>query len=459
MPDTFELVAHRVLDVGSGMTAMLASGSTAWACVPHDQYAPLVGGLPLAADRIPSGLEELWRAGMVARNGAVCPDARPSARGSPSSLLLKMTGACDYVCTYCYDFEPSRWSAKLSHDRMIAALAGLLARRDDLSVVFHGGEPLLRFRAIQAVVATCRERWPDKRIRFAIQTNGSRLTAEIVAFLDREGFSVGLSLDGSDEAANRHRLVRGGPSALERIRRFMDDHPDFVRARCGVVAVVSRSSADAVGDFALWLQDRGVNGLSLSFLDAEGRAEGLGDERLTPAEAVGVYARLVGLIRDGAIGALAVRTLLSRMANLFTFTPTDFCHRGPCAAADEFMVLDAEGRGRTCDCVYDAFFEVDGPGGEQAARDRVIARHGWLGSQGPTCSSCALFGLCGGTCVAKAISANGTPHSVDPVGCALATWFYPEVLAEFAAPGPSPLFDYYERHRGAAVDPFAALAM
>ena len=56
----------------------------------------------------------------------------------------------------------------------------------------------------------------------------------------------------------------------------------------------------------------------------------------------------------------------------------------------------------------------------------------------------------GKSAVANALGRDlGLPVlSVDPIECALSRYLYPELLREFAAGGPMPLFEYYARHRG-----------
>ena len=83
----------------------------------------------------------------------------------------------------------------------------------------------------------------------------------------------------------------------------------------------------------------------------------------------------------------------------------------------------------------------------RAPREAVELRHAWLSEHGSSCQSCALFGLCGGTCVAKAIAQSGTPQAVDAIECALSKYLYPALLEEIASDGPQPLIRYFERHR------------
>jgi uncharacterized protein len=106
-----------------------------------------------------------------------------------------------------------------------------------------------------------------------------------------------------------------------------------------------------------------------------------------------------------------------------------------------------------CDCVYDPFFVLgDGRSAvprndDSDARRAVVDRHAVLRDGTAECGTCALFGLCGGTCVAKAIAHHGRSDAVDPIECALSKYLYPELLREFAAGGELPLFEYYLRHR------------
>jgi len=442
--------------------ALLAERSTGWCLLSRDGYVilsrELRGHAKLAGQVDPvvrQLLQPLWESGLLLIDGTPHPDTRPERSTGPSSLLLKLTGACNFECTYCYDYHPQRFKARLTFERVEEALTALLSKQPRLGLVFHGGEPLLRFDLMKRIVARALELAGDRsRLSFSIQTNGSLFTPEVIEFLEQHDFSVGISLDGIDETSNGLRVNRKGRGTLEKVRSFLDRNAEFVRQRCGFLAVASRASAPGIPAFATWLQDQGINSLTVSFMDLTGRAgESAANEKLGPQEAVALYAELVGMVRKGTIRELALRNLISRIENLFTFQPRDFCHKGPCAAANDFLVLDAEGTFRSCDCVYDPFFflgrdtwqAMEGP--THPARRAIEDRHDWLREQGADCSTCPLFGLCGGTCVAKAIVSRGTPLSIDPVECSIVRYLYPEILEEFDRSGEKPLLAYYHRHR------------
>jgi uncharacterized protein len=454
------LASHRLLDLPSGDVAMLADRSTGWAILPGPAYRAIahftttgVRSLAGADQQSCEIFDKLWDAGLLLADGKGNPATTTSPPQWPDALLLKLTGSCNIECTYCYDYDTSRFRARLGLERICDTLSDLAQHVPRLSIVFHGGEPLLCFDLMCGVVAYA-ERLRDSglEVAFSIQTNATLFTDDSIRFLEEHDFSVGISLDGADDAANALRVVRRGPGVLERVRELMREHPSFVRERCGFLAVASRTSTPHLPDLARWLQDFGVGGLSVTFLDLVGRGTQLASERLEPQEAVDVIAGFVSMVRAGDLHELDLKTITSRVNNLFTFTGRDLCHKGPCGASGEFLVLDAEGRYRSCDCIYDPFFELGAdklPDAGHRQRLAVVARTDALRESGDSCASCPLFGLCGGTCVAKALARSGTPISVDPVECALSKYIYPELLREFASGAPMPLFDYYNSHRSA----------
>lgn len=465
----YRLAPHRRLSLAGGGEALLASHSTGWCIVPPGAgsrleafLAGLTGEPTDPAER--ATLAELWNAGLLHDRRGGHPAFERKQAPYPTSLLLKLTGSCNFSCDYCYDYDAKRFKARLSLDSVVKTIDYLASRVERLSIFFHGGEPLLRFDLIRAVVDhVLRLPAGSARISFGVQTNAALLDPDIADYLDEHRFSVGISLDGHSEASNRLRTTHGAFSALAHVLRLLETNMEFVR-RCGFLAVASRASADGLPDFAAWLQEKGISGLTISFLDRTGKGAGLGAEQLTPDEAVALYARFVGMIRTGELRALGLRCLIGRITNLFEPVPRDFCHKGPCAAADDFLVLDAEGRRRSCDCLYHPFFELDRPGdGPEAVgatnprRGAVEQRHRALGAgeiEGVHCGTCALFGLCGGTCVAKAIAATGRPEAIDPVECAISRYLYPELLEEFDGQGlAGPLFAYARRHRADRIAP------
>lgn len=107
--------------------------------------------------------------------------------------------------------------------------------RREFVVNFYGGEPLLAFGLIRETVERARflARKSGRRPRFALTTNGSLLSDEILAFLAANRFSLVLSYDGA--AQDTERSPGSGSFLRGRIRRIVKDD----RLRLEVNAVFS----------------------------------------------------------------------------------------------------------------------------------------------------------------------------------------------------------------------------
>jgi len=86
------------------------------------------------------------------------------------------------------------------------------AAEERVDFVWHGGEPLLAgldfFKRIPALQAKHNKK--GLRVLNNVQTNGTPLTPEFADFFEREGFSVGSSIQGTPEIHDRSRVTAGG---------------------------------------------------------------------------------------------------------------------------------------------------------------------------------------------------------------------------------------------------------
>jgi uncharacterized protein len=150
-----------------------------------------------------------------------------------TTLVLNVTNKCNLACTYCYEFgedkladalrkngdaRRSRMSsetARTSIDFLFENSAG----RDEVSVTFFGGETLLNFDVIRDAVLYAEERAIEcgKRLSFALTTNATLLTDEIIDFLVAHRFGVNVSIDGGAEDQDRHRTFKSGKGSYEEI--------------------------------------------------------------------------------------------------------------------------------------------------------------------------------------------------------------------------------------------------
>lgn len=167
-----------------------------------------------------------------------------------TTFLVKIASRCNLACDYCYMYEHADQSWREQPHVMGAATRRLLAQRigeyahqerpPAVSLVFHGGEPLLAGPdTIVELAATVRTAIPaDTRLDVSLQTNGLLLTDEALAALTFAGITVSLSLDGPAPVNDRHRPTRRGGSSFaatyEALRRLKATPETFA----GVIAVI-----------------------------------------------------------------------------------------------------------------------------------------------------------------------------------------------------------------------------
>ncbi len=462
MRHEYRLGRHSIVHVGPRQVAVVSRETRGWAILSRKDYAKLASFFAKGAvqqDRSPTNgnfaaLERLYDLGLMTRDGAFSDSASLKTPAYPESLLLKMTGRCNFGCTYCYDFSETRSKQVLDRSQATEAIDTIVKATGKLTVTFHGGEPLLRFNDIKAIVRHCEVlRKQGAALRYALQTNGSLLTEEVVNFLDEHAFSVGISLDGLWPETDAMRVSpdssQPAPSAVfkELLRRY----GDFLRRRCGVLAVLYRTSLRRLPEFALWLQDQGIRGLSTTVLDPSGRGRDLRHEEISPEDLVGLYKTWLDLISRGRIASIGLTNLLAYMDNLCSFDPPSFCQKGPCGAAGDFLVLDADGAYRACDCVIHDYFVIGDRNVRveevlrSATRKHLLERYSWIQSHSE-CADCAWIRLCGGTCAAKALGYSEDIHAIYLPECAINKFLYPALLQTYARDPESRLFRYHRKH-------------
>ena len=140
------------------------------------------------------------------------------------ALCLHIAHDCNLACKYCFaqegDYHGRR--ALMSLETGKKALDFLVANsgnRVNLEVDFFGGEPLMNWDVVKALVAYGRslEEPYHKKFRFTLTTNGILLDDEVMEFVNREMANVVLSIDGRKEVNDRMRPNIGGVGSYDAI--------------------------------------------------------------------------------------------------------------------------------------------------------------------------------------------------------------------------------------------------
>lgn len=165
-------------------------------------------------------------------------------------LVLSLTGQCNFACRYCYAAEHER--SMMSPETALAAVKLAADGGERFVIQFSGGEPLLNFDCLKAVVDYVhQEKLPAV---LQLQTNGSLLTDKIAKYLYKNKVAIGVSLDGRPAVNDKLRLKKNGYGATGEILKGIE----VLRRNniaCGVTCVVTSENVDTlegIVDFCLF---------------------------------------------------------------------------------------------------------------------------------------------------------------------------------------------------------------
>lgn len=172
-----------------------------------------------SAESIQSSATDEWPFGE--RNARELREARPRALPF-TQFVVKIHSRCNLACDYCYVYEMADQSWKNQPKTMSEPIFDYACRmiRDHaarfaiptVSLVFHGGEPLLvGHAALEHFARRAREILePTTRVRLGMQTNGVLIDIGFLEICARNNVEIGVSLDGDERGHDRHRKYRRG---------------------------------------------------------------------------------------------------------------------------------------------------------------------------------------------------------------------------------------------------------
>jgi len=189
------------------------------------------------AKEILEEMEELQKEGVL-----FSPEGEEKAPVYPTKPIVKaiclhVAHDCNLRCNYCFAgtgaFGGQRGLMDLgTGKKAIDFLLEASAHRKHCEVDFFGGEPLLNFQVVKALVEYGKSQAAakGKTIKFTLTTNAVLLTEEIQNYLEQEDISVVLSIDGRPEVHDRMRPFANGKGSYDqvalRLKQFAQKRPE-----------------------------------------------------------------------------------------------------------------------------------------------------------------------------------------------------------------------------------------
>jgi uncharacterized protein len=371
-----------------------------------------------------SEIEALLLEGTLFSEETKIADAEIDARGAVvKAMCLHVAHDCNMSCRYCFadDGAFAGRRALLSEETGRRAVDFLLARsgnRRNLEIDFFGGEPLLNFSVVKALVAYGREREKafGKRIRFTITTNGLLLDAEKGDFCNAHMDNVILSFDGRRAVNDAMRRSAGGDSCYEPILR---NYTRFVQSREGsyyVRGTFTRRNLDFTEDVR-HLAELGFRNISAEPVVADKSC----DFALREADVPRILAEY-----DRLAAFCVERAKSGRDISFFHFNmdleqgPCVFKRIAGCGAGTEYVAVSPEGDLYPCHRFVGNLAFRMGNIGDEAFENPLYGVFNRAHIQNkPECRACWAKFYCGGGCHANAWQENGDILKPYAIGCAL----------------------------------------
>ena len=282
------------------------------------------------------------------------PKTTNKTRDDTAILVLKVTRACNLRCRYCYA-ATDNCTAMSSHTAFLAVKKTLQHFAGLVTVIFHGGEPLLERAVFEDVVDRIGCTFPDSlcRVRFVLQVNGTMMNSKIAQSLVSRKILAVVSSDGYEDSQNSFRVDTHGKAVT---RRTLCGLRCLLRegVPTSVSVVVSRANVSSLPDIARFFIAEGVLSIGFVMYAPLGKTSDLRPEvEVFPDELFQAMVRVTDLViahnklsqtpvRVDEIALMAENLLFRGQSRLCTF-------RAPCGAGTNHVAVDTNGDVYPCD--------------------------------------------------------------------------------------------------------------
>lgn len=341
------------------------------------------------------------------------------------AMCFHMAHQCNMACCYCFAEEGSFGGEKGLMPRDVAFrgvdfIIQNSGRRKNCEIDFFGGEPLLNFQVIKETVDYARKKGREagKEFKFTLTTNGLLLNQEVKEYLNHQGFSVVLSLDGRKEINDRVRTLKNGTGSYDSlVPKFLSFVEERNHREYNLRGTYTAYNRDFFEDLK-HLVSLGFKHISLEPVVApSGVAYALEEEHLS--ELYCQYERIARYYLD-----------LHGSERAFTFFHFNLdLSQGPCikkrlagcGAGTEYLAMSPQGHLYPCHQFVGKKEFVMGDVTRNMEYDRELYRQ-FLGvdiNSKEDCRSCWAKFYCGGGCHANAHQFNGDLYKPYTLGCQL----------------------------------------
>lgn len=339
---------------------------------------------------------------------------------------------CNLSCVYCYVREgasvPKR--TRMSQETLIAMTDFFCEKQEDIEFIWHGGEPLLAGIDFYGSVVRAQSKWVNagRNITNFVQTNAVLVDREWAEFFSRNGFVVGVSLDGTARFHNVTRPFSGGGPSFDNVMRGIT----LLRSAGvfnGVICGVTRYNHAYPEELFNFFISEGIKKLKFSRIKDIGNRINLGGLVLSPEEFYNFLIKIFDLWIDLDDPEVEIRDIQSVVNVLLGGRCRECIYLGGC---DRFVTVYGDGSVYACDSfpqnnnLY--FGNIRDISPTAPDPPNLLRFHDTIMRRRERCSSCEWGYLCRGGC-AKDNYSDLTSREPLPEVCAALRMYFGHIFA------------------------------
>lgn len=139
------------------------------------------------------------------------------------TFCLEISNSCNLDCSYCFSKKKDgKIMGVAEAEAYLDALFSFFPNAEKYFVDLSGnGEPLMNLGLIKEISLYAKRKSDqiDREVTVCLVTNGTLLSRQMVAFLERNSVLYGVSLDGSCEKEDKNRVYRNGNPSFSDVFR------------------------------------------------------------------------------------------------------------------------------------------------------------------------------------------------------------------------------------------------
>lgn len=343
-----------------------------------------------------------------------------------STIIFRMTNACNLDCTYCYD-KLNHVTIKKENEIFNSKIPNIVSyidkiwlnKTDQSELIFHGGEPLIiNEMNYEILMNKIKKIYPN--VRFSIQTNGILINQKYIDLFKKYNVHIGISLDGYDEETNKYRVYKNKKNSFNDVMKKIELLNDN-KVKFGIIMTLNNSVIGNEKKLYNFIKKYKLRcNVRPAFNCSEKEIDYMSDEE---------YYVFFKNLFDIWINDKKTEVKLTQIKEIydeFVKVLEPLYNTKSCSTSGNcfknFISLDSDGNLYSCNRTYNIkeFFygnlnEIDREQVEKQMEEKMLERKKYI--ENSKCKKCILYDECHGGCPANSYSLHGKFECADDEFC------------------------------------------